>query len=509
LDGIFEGGNLRWFRFSLLLLEIVDAFQKKSVTKRYHSELARRFREDLILDGKEPKSVKSYLAAVAHLAEHYRCSPERLSEDQIRQYLLLRSQSLKKNSMRPILAGIQFFYRVTVPRDWKTLAATRIPRSRTLPAVLMPQQVWRLIDATRAFHFQVFFRTSYTCGLRPGDTRYLTPDDVDSDRMLLQVRTTKGRNDRDQPFGRCPSAAAGNPGSPARVLEDASQPEVAVPARADLKNMATATKPISERSVQRAFAQVVQSVGLKKKGLCPHTLRHFYATAMLEAGVNLKVLQSYLGHKNLQATEVYLHLRQHSDQKVLSILFRNKLRDRLRGTKCFAAIPSAVWQRDWTVDSIAVGDGRATLKYLAPYVMRGPVSNWRVTHCNQADSLDNARLTLQVKRSGTSRYRGLPLTVTEFIRRWLLHVLPAGLHRVRYYGFLNGSSKRSLEEVRWLVAAANRMLHYLAHSQQVETARRPKMVCPKCGGAMICLGYTPPALDTCAATTATSTRAPP
>ena len=89
-----------------------------------------------------------------------------------------------------------------------------------------------------------------------------------------------------------------------------------------------------------------------------------------------------------------------------------------------------IWTRDWTVDSVAVSDGRATLKYLAPYVMRGPVSDWRVTSCNEADSLDDARLVLQVKRSGTSRYRGLPLTVTEFIRRWLMHVLPAGLHCV-------------------------------------------------------------------------------
>ena len=181
-------GNLWWFRFySLLILEIHYASQKKSSRKRYQSELARRFREDLILDGKEPRSVQSYLAAVAHLAEHFRCSPERLSEEQIRQYLLLRSQTLKRNSMRPILAGIQFFYRVTVPRDWKTLAAARIPKTRTLPAVLMPQQVWRVIEATRLVHFQVFFRTAYTCGLRPGDTRHLTVDDVDSDRMLLST----------------------------------------------------------------------------------------------------------------------------------------------------------------------------------------------------------------------------------------------------------------------------------------------------------------------------------
>ena len=196
-------------------------------------------------------------------------------------------------------------------------------------------------------------------------------------------------------------------------------------------------------------------------------------------------------------------------EKVLSILFRNKLRDRLRGTKCFAAIPPAVWRRDWTVDSVAVGDGRATLKYLAPYVMRGPVSDWRVTHCDQADSIDDARLTLQVKRSGSRRYRPMPLAVTEFIRRWLMHVLPAGLHRVRHYGFLNSSSKRSLEEVRLLVAVANDLLHYLSGSDQAVTPRLPKMVCPKCGQAMLCLGYTPPAIDASSTVILRSPRAPP
>jgi len=271
LGGILESGNPWWFQFLGFGFGVYYASQKKPSRKRYHSELARRFREDLILDGKEPRSVQSYLAAVAQLAEHFRCSPDRLSEEQIRQYLLLRSQSLKPNSMRPVLAGLQFFYRVTIPRDWKTLAAARIPKTRTLPAVLMPEQVWRLIDATRLFHFQVFFRTSYTCGLRPGDTRHLTLDDVDGDRMLLQVRTTKGRNDRCVPL-------------PRKTLEALREywlthrnPKWLFPARADLKNVATATKPISERSVQRAFAQVAQSVGLKKKGVCPHTLRKVYS----------------------------------------------------------------------------------------------------------------------------------------------------------------------------------------------------------------------------------------
>lgn len=179
-------------------------------------------------------------------------------------------------------------------------------------------------------------------------------------------------------------------------------------------------------------------------------------------------------------------------EQVLDVLFRKRLKARLRGTKCLAAIPTAAWHRTWTVDSQAVGSGHPTLKYLAPYVMRGPVANWRVTGCNEADSLEDARLVLQVKRSGSRRYRPMPLEVTEFIRRWLLHVLPVGLHRVRHYGFLSRSSKRSLEEVRLLIAVANDRLHHLACGQLIVMAKPPKMACPECGGPMICLGYTPP-----------------
>jgi len=270
--------------------------------------LARKFVEDLKIDSKAESSISAYLAAVRQLARFYNASPDRLSEQQVRQFLLKRKEELALNSMRPIVAGLQFFFRVTVPRDWKTLQNLRIPKTRTIPAVLIPETVWKLIHATRALHFQVFFRTAYTCGLRPGDTRHLNVEDVDAERMLLHVRHTKGHRQRSVPL-------------PQATLDALRQywlthrnPRWLFPGRGDLKKIAQAAKPISERSVQRAFQQVVRSLELKQPKLCPHTLRHSYATAMLEAGVNIKVLQEYLGHKNLQATEVYLHLTRNSNE---------------------------------------------------------------------------------------------------------------------------------------------------------------------------------------------------
>lgn len=179
-------------------------------------------------------------------------------------------------------------------------------------------------------------------------------------------------------------------------------------------------------------------------------------------------------------------------EQILAVLFRNKLRDRLRGTACFSQIDPSQWDRTWTVDSTSVGNGKAAMTYLAPYVIRGAVSNWRVDWCDGSESLDQAMCRLQVKRSGTHQYRGMPLSVRELIRRWLHHVLPAGLHRVRHYGFLHRCSTRSIEELRLLIAVSLGMLHYLLCSEQLVMRKPPAMQCTQCGGLMISLGYFPP-----------------
>jgi hypothetical protein len=168
-----------------------------------------------------------------------------------------------------------------------------------------------------------------------------------------------------------------------------------------------------------------------------------------------------------------------------------KLKDKLRSEPFFDSIPDSVWQGRFVVDSEAVGSGESAITYLAPYVVRGAVANWRVTQCDEAASLDNASLTLQVKRSGTRHYKPTSMRVEEFIRRWLQHVLPSGFHRVRHYGFVNARSKRSIEEVRWLVAVSLVCLYVLACSEQIVMAEPVAMQCPNCGGPMVSLGYYP------------------
>jgi integrase/recombinase XerD len=248
------------------------------------------------------------------LAEHFGRSPDQLTEAQVRQYLLLRRKQLALNSMRPILGAIKFFYRVTAPRNWATLAAMRLPKGRTIPKVLIPERCWHIISAAETLHLKAALQVAYTCGLRNIDTRHLRPIDIDSDRMLLRVCHSKGRHQRTVPLSQSTLDVL------RQYWSEHRNPHWLFPSRANLKQIGAAVKPTSERALQRGLSLIVKSLGWSDAGIVFHTLRHSYATAMLEQGVNLKVLQTYLGHKNLQATEVYLHLTRNADEAARRIV---------------------------------------------------------------------------------------------------------------------------------------------------------------------------------------------
>lgn len=170
----------------------------------------------------------------------------------------------------------------------------------------------------------------------------------------------------------------------------------------------------------------------------------------------------------------------------LMILFRAKLRDEFKTRGLYDKVNPAAWTRPWIIDCEAVGDARGTLKYLAAYVFRVAVTEHRVTHCNWHPDMDHAVVQLLVKRSGTKKYRPLPLSAREFIRRYLQHVLPSGFQKVRHFGFLNANAKVPLLLIRWLVAIANQRVIELCQTQVLVSAERPSLFCEACGGVLIC-----------------------
>jgi integrase/recombinase XerD len=266
--------------------------------------LRQQMQQDLQLAGLSERTQEAYLRAVRQLADHFHKAPDRLSEAQLRQYLLYlkNDKQFAPSSLIVAASGIKFFYTHTAPRDWKTLQKLRLPRAKTLPDVLTIDEVRRLIDAVRTPHNRTYFWTVYSLGLRLQEGLNLQVGDIDGARMLVHVHHGKGAKDRYVPL-------------PLRTLSLLRQywathrhPLWLFPATGrDHQHAASSPGPMERSSVQGAMRRVVQELDFRK-AISIHTLRHSYATHLLEAGVNLRLIQQYLGHSSLQTTMVYLHL---------------------------------------------------------------------------------------------------------------------------------------------------------------------------------------------------------
>ena len=172
--------------------------------------------------------------------------------------------------------------------------------------------------------------------------------------------------------------------------------------------------------------------------------------------------------------------------KALSIIFRAKFRDRLRDEGLLEQVDPSVWRRDWVVHCQSAGDGRESLRYLAPYVFRVAIGDHRIVSC------DDGRVTFTYRKVGSKRQRKMTLDAQEFLRRYLQHVLPSGFPKVRHFGFLSPASGVSLDLVRWLIALWAGLMYVLRSDRDEEPAASPgEPVCPTCGGRLLRLGFVP------------------
>lgn len=266
--------------------------------------LRQRFLQDLELAGLAERTCESYFHAVRQLAEHYRQSPENLSEAQVRDFLswLRHERHFAAGSLKIVYSALKRFYQHTVPRRWKTLEHLRVPRERRLPAVLTSEEVRRIIAATRSPQCRTAFWTTYSLGLRLSEVISLEIGDIDAARRLVHVHRGKGAVDRYVPLPRSTLVEL------RRYWTTHRNPRFLFPALGrNAKKATTATKPVPKATLQGTLRRVVREVGIHKRSSM-HTLRHSYATHLLEAGVNLRLIQRYLGHRSLKATTLYLHL---------------------------------------------------------------------------------------------------------------------------------------------------------------------------------------------------------
>jgi hypothetical protein len=169
----------------------------------------------------------------------------------------------------------------------------------------------------------------------------------------------------------------------------------------------------------------------------------------------------------------------------LSVLYRAKFRACLQRAGLLNQIDPDVWKQPWVVHSQAVGDGRASLKDLAPYVFRVAISDRRIISC------ENGRVTFLYRKSGTSHWRKMTLEALEFIRRFLQHVLPTGFQKVRHYGFLSPNTREPFESVQWLVSAHYDFTFLLLSFSIEAGCPAPRVRCDECGQMMVVVAYLP------------------
>jgi integrase/recombinase XerD len=268
------------------------------------TELRKRMIESLQLRGLSERTQECYVRAVRQLADHCDKSPDLISEEELRQYFLYIKNVKKYSRAASTIAicGIKFFYEKTLGRKFTTLELVRAPREKKLPVILSVEEVQTIMGRVRLPRYRVCLGTIYSCGLRLQEGTHIQVRDIDSGRGKLHVQHGKGGKDRYVPL-------------PERTVELLREywrthrnPVWMFPSEGrghvELKK---STAPLDKGSVQRAFRAALKETKINKAASV-HTLRHSWATHLLEAGVNLRLIQEYLGHSSPQTTSIYTHL---------------------------------------------------------------------------------------------------------------------------------------------------------------------------------------------------------
>jgi integrase/recombinase XerD len=260
---------------------------------------------DMTLHGYGERTREAYSRAVRQMWEFLGVALEEITEEQLRQYFLHRKNKDKWSSatMRIAYAGIKFFFEHTMRRDWHTLSLIRAEAERKLPVVLSIEEVRSILAHFRTPQNKAYFTAVYSCGLRLLEGLNLQVPDVDSHRMLLHVHRGKGAKDRYVP----------RPESTLEVLraywKQHRNPLWLFPSLGRGGRLGPiATMPMAKQTVQGALRRVLRELPQIKKPVRVHTFRHSYATHLLEAGVNIRLVQQFLGHASLTSTMVYAHV---------------------------------------------------------------------------------------------------------------------------------------------------------------------------------------------------------
>jgi site-specific recombinase XerD len=262
--------------------------------------------DDLKLRNRSPRTIQSYVAQVANFARHFGKTPELLGVEEIRQYqvYLVEQRKVSWSTFNQAVCALRFFYRHTLGLDF---AVEHIPfprQPKRLPVVLSQTEVQRLLAAVRVYKLRVLLMTTYAAGLRLSEVIHLKLSDIDSQRMVIRVCQGKGQKDRYVMLSAKLLAELRHYWQlerPAIWLFPGTRPQ----------------QPINQSCVQRACRRAGRDAGLTK-AVNVRCLRHSFATHLLEAGTNIRIIQTLLGHSSVRTTQIYTSVSAHTVRATVS-----------------------------------------------------------------------------------------------------------------------------------------------------------------------------------------------
>lgn len=278
----------------------MNSAQQKKFDTLYHKHLSALRRQ-----GKAESTIDIYARAVRRVTEYWNKCPDTLTLNQLETYFNDLVQSHSWSTVKVDRNGLQFFYKHVLQRDWDWVAIVKPPRKVTLPDLLTRGEIEALINGTRELRYQSFILAAYSMGLRLSEVLTLQVKDIDSARMRIHVRQSKGNKDRFVFLPRLTLHAL------RRQWASHRNPKWLFPAGQSVDQRAVATERHSGASQQKAFKAILRSCGIHKAAT-PHTLRHCYGAHLVEAGLNLRAIQHQMGHESPKTTALYTQLTEHT-----------------------------------------------------------------------------------------------------------------------------------------------------------------------------------------------------
>lgn len=275
--------------------------------------LRQRMLEDMRVRNLSPATQHAYIGRVVSFAEHFGTSPEKLGPEDVRAYQvhLVEERHLSFSYVIQTVCALRFLYQVTLGREWRLHILPYPKRAQKLPVVLSADEVYRLLSAVESPRYRALLTTAYAAGLRVSEVTTLVPGDIDSQRMLIRVRQGKGMKDRYVMLSTRLLATLREYWKSERLGSSLRSPWL-FPADDPFK-------PASHRTVRRICHRAAKRARITKR-VTIHTLRHSFATHLLEAGANIRTLQILLGHRSLQTTSRYTHVSVKTLQETASPL---------------------------------------------------------------------------------------------------------------------------------------------------------------------------------------------